>query len=99
MLVWGLAAALFPVALLQARKVTRAWGCPAFLPVAKLLATALFPVSFGHSGLGVPCFLLRLMILYWALLPVVRSCVFLFVLVRACCLVRLPRARRGLLGS
>ena len=39
------------------------------------------------------------MIFYWALPPVVRfrSCLFLFVLVRACCLVRFPLARNGLL--
>ena len=58
MLVWGLAAALFPVALLQARMGTRAWGCPVFIPFGMKLAAALFPVALGHSVLGVPCFLL-----------------------------------------
>ena len=65
------------------------------MQVAKKLAAALFPVTLCHSGLRVPCSLLRLKIL----LGVVASCASLFVLVRACCLDRFPDARCGLRGS
>ena len=69
------------------------------MPVAKKLASALFPVTFGHSALGGPSFLVLFSSLYWALVPLVRSCLFLFVRVRACRLLRFPLLRRGFLGS
>ncbi len=54
-------------------------GHPATMLVAKTPASALFLVTFGHSVVGGPCFLVL-----FSLLGFVASCLFLFVLVRAC---------------
>ena len=49
---------MFPVTLLQARKVARSWGCPVSLPVASCLPLPCSLWPLGRSVLGVPCFLL-----------------------------------------
>ena len=58
--------------------------------VSKKLASALFPVTFGHSALGGPSFLVLFSSLYWAsclLFVLVCSCLFAFALV-ACSVSR-----------